>query len=41
MSDDLLHSDICHLLIYGVGIDIATDMLCKSDGCHCKLTVSR
>ena len=41
MSDELLHSDICHLLIYGVGVNIATDILCESDGCHCKLPVSR
>ena len=24
LSDELLHSDICHLLIYGVGVTIAT-----------------
>ena len=41
LSDKLLHSDICHLLIYGVGVNIATDILCESDGCHCKLPVSR
>ena len=41
MSDELLHSDICHLLIYGVDVNIATDILCESDGCHCKLPVSR
>ena len=41
LSDELLHSDICHLLIYGVGENIATDILCESDGCHCKLPVSR
>ena len=35
------HSDICHLLIYGVGVNITTDILCESDGCHCKLPVSR
>ena len=40
LSDELLHSDICHLLIYGVGVNIATDILCESDGCHCKLPVS-
>ena len=29
MSDELLHSDICHLLmIYGVGENIATDIFC-------------
>ena len=39
--DELLHSDICHLLISGVGVNIATDILCESDGCHCKLPVSR
>ena len=33
--------DICHLLISGVGVQIATDILCESDGCHCKLPVSR
>ena len=27
-----LHSDICHLLIYGVGENIATDILCEFDG---------
>ena len=41
LSDELLHSDICHLLIYGVGVNIVTDILCESDGCHCKLPVSR
>ena len=41
LSDELLHSDICHLLIYGVGVNIATDILCESDGCHCKRPVSR
>ena len=41
LADELLHSDICHLLIYGVGENIATDILCESDGCHCKLPVSR
>ena len=41
MTDELLHSDICHLLIYGVGVNIATDSLCESDGCHCKLPVIR
>ena len=41
LSDELLHSDICHLLIYGVGENIATDILCESDGCHCKHPVSR
>ena len=34
-------SDSCHLLIYGVGVEIATDILCESDLCHCKLPVSR
>ena len=39
MSDELLHSDIilCHLLISRVGVNIATDILCESDGCHCTL----
>ena len=41
LSDELLQSDICHLLIYGVVVNIATDILCESDGCHCKLPVSR
>ena len=41
VSDELLHGDICHLLIYWVGVNIATDILCESDGCHCKLPVSR
>ena len=41
LSDELLQSDICHLLIYGVGENIATDILCESDGCYCKLPVSR
>ena len=27
LSDELLHSDICHMLIYGVGVNIATDIL--------------
>ena len=40
-SDEILHSDICHLLTSGVGVNIATDILCESDGCHCKLPVSR
>ena len=40
LSDGLLHSDICHLLIYGVGVNIASDILCESDGCHCKPPVS-
>ena len=35
------YSYICHLLIYGVGENIATDILCESDGCHCKIPVSR
>ena len=34
-SDELLHSDICHLLISGVGVNFASDIFCKSDGCHC------
>ena len=25
-SDELLHSDICHLVISGVGVNIATDI---------------
>ena len=29
-------SDFYHLLISGVGLNIATDILCESDGCHCK-----
>ena len=37
---NLLHSDIFHLL-FGVGVNIATDILCESEGCHCKLPVSR
>ena len=41
LSDELLHSDICHLLISGVGVNIAPDILCESDGCHCKRPVSR
>ena len=41
VSHELLHSDICHLLITGVSVNIATDILCESDGCHCKLPVSR
>ena len=41
LADELLHSDICHLLIYGVGANISTDSLCESDGCHCKHPVSR
>ena len=41
MSDEVLYSDVCHLLISGVGVNIATDILCESDGCHCKLPVSR
>ena len=36
LSDELLNSHICHLLIYGVGVNIATDILCESDCCHCK-----
>ena len=32
LSDELLHSDICLLLIYGVGVNIAADILCESDG---------
>ena len=34
-------SDICHSLISGVGVKITSDTLCESDGCHCKLPVSR
>ena len=34
-------SDICHLLISGVGVKIASDILCESDGCHCTLPVRR
>ena len=41
LSDELLHSDICHLMIYGVVVNISSDILCESDGCHCKLPVSR
>ena len=41
LSGELLHSDIRHLLISGVGVNIATDILCESDGSHCKLPVSR
>ena len=41
LSDELLHSDICHLLISGVGVNIATDILCENVSCHCKLPVSR
>ena len=37
MSDELLHSDICHLFISGVGVNIATDILCESDRFYCKL----
>ena len=40
LSEELLHSDICHLLISGFGVKIATDILCESDGCHCKRPVS-
>ena len=32
--------DICHLLISGVGLKMAIDILCESDGCHRKLAVS-
>ena len=41
LSDELLHSDICHLLISGVGVNFATDTLCESDGCYCKLPVAK
>ena len=41
LSDELLHSDICQLLISVVGVKIATDILCQSDGCHCKLPANR
>ena len=37
LSGELLHSYTCHLLISLVGVNIATDILCESDGCHCKL----
>ena len=37
----LLRSDICHLMISGVGVNIATEILCESDGCYRKLSVSR
>ena len=40
-SDELLRSDICYLLISGVGVNIATDIMCEYDGCHCKRPVSR
>ena len=40
LSDELLHSDICHLLISGVGVNVATDILCECDSCYCKLPVS-
>ena len=33
-------SDICHLLKSGVGVKIATDILCESVGYHIKLPVS-
>ena len=36
----LVAFDICHLLS-GVGVNIATDILCESDSCHCKLPISR
>ena len=39
--NELLHSDICHLLISGVDVNIATDIVCESDGSHCQLAVSR
>ena len=39
IADELLQSDICHLLISRVGVNIATDILCDSDDCHCKLPV--
>ena len=29
-----------HMTISGVGVKIASDILCESDGCHCKLLVS-
>ena len=32
--------DICHLIISGVGVKPATDILCEFDGCHCKRPVS-
>ena len=38
--EELLHSDICHLLISGEGVKITIDILCESDGYHCKLPVS-
>ena len=41
LSDELLHRDICNLLIYGVGVNSLTDILCESDGCYCNLPVSR
>ena len=41
MSDELLHSDLCHMMISGVGVNIATDIFCEYDACHCKLPVSR
>ena len=31
-------NDICQLLISGVGVNIVTDILCESDGRHCKLS---
>ena len=33
-------SNICHLLISGVGITISTDILCESDDCHCNIPAS-
>ena len=37
----LLRSDICHLMISGVGVNIATEILCESDCCNSKFSVSR
>ena len=34
-------SDICHLLISGVDMKIASDILCESNESHCKLPVNR
>ena len=39
LSEELLTSDMYHLLISGMGVQIG--ILCESDGCHCKLPVNR
>ena len=41
LTHELLHSNICHLLLSEVGVNIAIHNLCESGGYDCKRLVSR